>query len=192
MFLSTFVVARLGKFVDPRWIVTCGLILTAFSGWQMAQFDLQMDAVPVMWSGVVQGCGISAVFVPLAGVAFATLSPTLRNEGAAIFSLARNLGSSIGVSIVETVLTRNTQIVHASLTEHLTPFSALVRAQINSGAPTMRSLSALNAQVTEQAAMIAYNDDFKLMMWLSLAALPLVLVLRKAGGPTSPEHVAAE
>jgi DHA2 family multidrug resistance protein len=195
MFLATFVVARLAKLIDARWIVGMGLVLTAFSGWQMTQFDLQMDEATVMWSGIAQGCGTSLVFVPLAGVAFATLSPLLRNEGTALFSLARNLGSSVGISVVETMLTRNTQTVHASLAEHVTPFSAIMRAQMAGGAPGIRSLSALNAQVTEQAAMIAYNDDFKLMMWLTLAAVPLVLLLRKggrAGGNSHSPQVAAE
>jgi len=154
-----------------------------------------MDASTVMWSGVAQGCGTGFVYVPLASAAFATLSTSLRNEGAALFSLSRNLGSSIGISIVETLLVRNTQIVHASLAGHLTPFSPLVRAQMP-GAAGARGLTALNAQVTEQAAMVAYDDNFKMMMWLALAAIPLVLLLRKGGarrgGARSAEPVAVE
>jgi DHA2 family multidrug resistance protein len=155
----------------------------------MSHFDLQMDMYTVMWSGIAQGCGTGMVFVPLAGVAFATLKSSLRNEGAAMFSLSRNLGSSIGISVVETLLTRNTQTAHASLAEHVTPFSPLIHAQ---GAQTLQRLSALNAQVTEQAAMIAYNDNFRLMFWLSLAAIPLLLLLRKGAAPRSNEAVAVE
>jgi DHA2 family multidrug resistance protein len=92
------------------------------------------------------------------------------------------LGSSIGISIVETLLVRNTQIEHAALAEHVTPFSPLARAQL-AGAPGMHGLAAINAQVTQQANMIAYNDNFKLMLWVSLAAMPLVLLLRKGGSP---------
>jgi DHA2 family multidrug resistance protein len=133
------------------------------------------------------------VFVPLAGVAFATLKSSLRNEGAALFSLSRNLGASIGISVVETLLTRNTQTAHASLAEHVTPFSPLMHSQFPGGAPGTRGLSVLNAQVTEQAAMIAYNDNFKLMFWLSLAAIPLLLLLRTGGGaPRSEEAVVVE
>jgi DHA2 family multidrug resistance protein len=190
MFLSTFIIARVAKVIDARYIVGFGLVLTAFSSWQMTQFDLQMDKATVMWSGIAQGCGTSAVFVPLAGIAFATLTSSLRNEGAALFSLARNLGSSVGISIVETMLTRNTQIAHASLAEHVTPFSAISRAQV--GVPGMHGLLALNVQVTEQATMVAYLDDFEMMMWLTLAAAPLVLLLRKSAGSASPPQVAAE
>jgi MFS transporter, DHA2 family, multidrug resistance protein len=186
--LAMLVVARIVKIVDPRWVIAFGFAITAFSGWQMTRFDLQMDEATVMWSGIAQGLGTGLVYVPLAGAAFATLKAAFRNEGAALFSLSRNLGSSIGISVVETLLTRNTQISHASLTEHLTPFSSLLRSQMP-GNRDLHGLSALNAQITEQAAMIAYNDDFKMMMWLTIAAIPLVLLLRKPGAARSDERV---
>jgi MFS transporter, DHA2 family, multidrug resistance protein len=190
--IAMIVISRFSKFVDVRVMIGLGFTLSAFSAWQMSRFDLQMDINTVLWSGLAQGCGTGMVFVPLAGVAFATLKPTLRNEGAAMFSLSRNLGSRIGISVVETLLTRNTQTAHASLAEHVTPFSPLLHAQFPGGVPTLQRLSALNAQVTEQAAMIAYNDNFKLMFWLSLAAIPLVLLLRKGGAPRSDEAVTVE
>jgi MFS transporter, DHA2 family, multidrug resistance protein len=192
--LAMLVVARVVKIVDPRWVIAFGFAMTAYSGWQMTQFDLQMDAATVMWSGIAQGLGTGLVYVPLAGAAFATLQATFRNEGAALFSLSRNLGSSIGISVVETLLTRNTQISHSSLTEHLSRFSSVLRSQMP-GNIDPRGLSALNAQVTEQAAMIAYNDDFKMMMWLTIATIPLVLLLRKPrahGGDRVTEPVVVE
>jgi MFS transporter, DHA2 family, multidrug resistance protein len=191
--IAMIIFARFSKVVDVRLIIGCGFALSAFSAWQMAHFDLQMDMYTVMWSGIAQGCGTGMVFVPLAGVAFGTLKSSLRNEGAAVFSLSRNLGSSIGISIVETLLTRNTQTAHASLAEHVTPFSPLVHAQFPQGAPSLHGLSALNAQITQQATMIAYNDNFKLMLWLSLAAIPLLLILRKGSAvPRSDEAVVVE
>jgi DHA2 family multidrug resistance protein len=190
--IAMLIIARFSKLIDVRWLIGLGFVLSAFSAWQMTRFNLLMDRYPVMWSGIAQGCGTGLVFVPLAGVAFATLKSSLRNEGAALFSLSRNLGSSIGISIVETLLVRNTQVEHASLGEHVTPFSPLVRAQL--GGPGMHGLAALNAQVTEQANMIAYNDNFKLMLWVSLVAAPLVLLLRKAApsGDHSEEQVVVE
>jgi DHA2 family multidrug resistance protein len=151
-----------------------------------------MGTATVVWSGLTQGLGTGFVFVPLASVAFATLAPALRNEGAALFSLMRNLGSSIGISAVETLLTRNTQIVHAGLAAHVTPFGAMARAQPPVGA-TLHSLEIMNAMVTQQAAMIAYNDDFQLMMVMSIVALPLIFLLRKARKNTNAaETVAVE
>jgi DHA2 family multidrug resistance protein len=131
------------------------------------------------------------VYVPLATAAFATLKTTLRNEGAALYSLSRNLGSSIGISIVETLLTRNTQIVHATLAAHVTPFSPLIRAQ-GPGMAAGHGLSAINAEVTRQAAMVAYDDDFKLMMWMAVAAIPLALLLRKGAPRSAADTAAAE
>jgi MFS transporter, DHA2 family, multidrug resistance protein len=127
--------------------------------------------------------------VPLAAATFATLTPALRNEGTSIFSLTRNLGSSIGISVVNTLLTRNTQIMHATLGEHVSRYSPVLRAQMPAGAPSLRTMAGLNATVTEQAAMIAYNNDFRLMMILSLTAIPLVFLLRKTRGSVAPLNI---
>jgi DHA2 family multidrug resistance protein len=190
-FCAMFIVGRLMGKIDTRVIIAAGFALTAFSSWQMAGFDLQMDSSIVIWSGLAQGLGTGFVYVPLAAVTFATLSPVLRNEGTAIFSLTRNLGSSIGISIVETLLTRNTQVVHSTLAEHVTRFSPILRDRLPNGLPSLQTLAGLNAAVTQQAAMIAYNNDFKLMTVLSLASIPLVLLLRK-GRAISAEPVAME
>jgi DHA2 family multidrug resistance protein len=184
-------IGRIAHRLDMRWVICVGFGFAAFSAWQMTRFNLQMDASTVMWSGVAQGIGSGLISVPLAGAAFATLSPTLRNEGAALYSLFRNLGSSVGISVVEALLTRNTEIVHATLVGHLTPYSALMREQMPQGIANVRQLAALNAQVTQQAAMVAYDDNFKLMMWLALAAIPAVLLLRRAR-PDSTQSVGAE
>jgi DHA2 family multidrug resistance protein len=186
---AMFIVGRIIGKVDVRLIIGSGFALTAVSAWQMTGFDLQMDSAMIVWSGLSQGLGTGLVYVPLAAATFATLAPALRNEGTAIFSLTRNLGSSIGISVVNTLLTRNTQIMHATLGEHVTRYSAVVRAQLPDGSPSLRTLVRLNATVTEQAAMIAYNNDFKLMMMLSLAAIPLVFLLRKGRSSAEPVHI---
>jgi DHA2 family multidrug resistance protein len=178
----------MGK-VDIRLIIGTGFALSAFASWQMTGFDLQMDSGMVVWSGLSQGLGTGLVYVPLAAATFATLTPALRNEGTAIFSLTRNLGSSIGISVVNVLLTRNTQIMHATLGERVSRYSPVLRAQLPDGPPSLSTLAGLNATVTEQAAMIAYNNDFKLMMLLSLAAIPLVFLLRKGKGGAEPVHI---
>jgi MFS transporter, DHA2 family, multidrug resistance protein len=175
--------------LDIRVIIGAGFALTAVACWQMTGFDLQMDSARLVWAGVLQGAGVGFVYVPLASAAFATLSPALRNEGTAFFSLVRNIGSSIGISVVNTLLTRNTQIMHAALGEHVNRYNPMLHATLPPGRPTLRTLASLNATVTEQAAMIAYNDNFKLMMVLSVAAIPLVLMLRRGGGNAAPVHV---
>jgi DHA2 family multidrug resistance protein len=183
---AMFLVGRLMGKVDIRLIIAVGFAMAAVSSWQMTGFDVLMDSKMVVWSGVLQGLGTGFVYVPLAAATFATLTPALRNEGTAIFSLTRNLGSSIGISVVNTLLTRNTQIMHATLGEHVSRYSPVLRAQMPDGSPSLHAMAGLNATVTEQAAMIAYNNDFRLMMILSMAAIPLVLLLRKARGSAPP------
>jgi len=195
-FLAMFAVGRLIRRFDGRVIIAVGFALTAISSWQMTGFDLQMDGRIVFWSGFAQGLGTGFVYVPLTTAAFGTLAASLRNEGTAVFSLFRNLGSSIGISAVETLFTRNTQIMHATLAEHVNRFNALAMshlpgaAQLSGGFSSLPALSALNAAVTRQAAMVAYNDDFKLMMILSIAAIPFVFLMRVPRGPV--EAVAIE
>jgi DHA2 family multidrug resistance protein len=191
-FLSMLFVGRLMKQLDMRVVIGIGFVLTALSLWQMTSFNMQMNSATVIWSGVIQGVGMGFVYVPLAAATFATLSPALRNEGTALFSLLRNLGSSIGISIVEALLTRNTQTVHASLGEHITALNPAVQALMPNGIPDAHVLAQLNNTLTRQALMIAYNDDFQLMMILSLAALPLLLLLRKGGAAAKSEPIAIE
>jgi len=189
--IAMLIIGRLIGKIDTRIIIAAGFALTALSLWQMTGFYLQMNSTSVAWSGVMQGFGSGLVFVPLTTATFATLPPQFRNEGTAVFSLSRNVGSSIGISVVETLLTRNTQLMHSRLAENVTPYSDAVHAQ-SGAALTARGLTLLNGGVTEQAAMIAYNNDFKLMMVLSLCAIPLVLLLRSGRPVKGAESVVIE
>lgn len=176
-FAAMFIVGWMMKRVNVRVVLATGFALTAVSLSQMTGFYLQMDQSMIVWSGFLQGLGAGMVFVPLAAVTFATLAPSFRNEGTAIFSLVRNIGSSIGISIVTTMLTRNTQMLHARLAENVTPYFSPMHAGAGS---TNQDVALLNHTVTNQAAMIAYNNDFKMMLVLTLCAIPLVLLLRTA------------
>ncbi len=179
--VSMFIVSRAMSRVDSRLIVAVGFLVTALASWQMTTFNLQMGPATIVFSGLLQGFGTGCVYVPLASAAFATLAPWLRNEGTAVFSLSRNLGSSIGISVVETLLARNTQIAHSSLAQHVSRFNPAIQGRLASAAGQLHALGGLNASVTQQAAMIAYNDNFKLMTWMALAAVPLVLFMRSPG-----------
>ena len=190
--VAMFIVGRLMGRVDTRVIIAAGFALTAVSLWQMTGFYLQMNTSSIVWSGLAQGLGTGFVYVPLAAVTFATLAPQFRNEGTAVFSLIRNLGSSIGISVVETLLTRNTQIMHSRLAEQVTPFSDLLHLQAPSLLGTGQGLAMLNHGVSNQAAMIAYNNDFKLMMVLTLCAIPLVALLRSGRPQKTAEPMVIE
>ena len=188
---AMLIVGRLMGKLDSRLVIIAGFGITAWSLWNMTGFYLQMNTAPIVWSGLAQGLGTGFVYVPLAAVTFATLSPRFRNEGTALFSLIRNLGSSIGISVVEALLTRNTQAMHSSLAEHVTPYGDFMHLQ-SAATATAQGLAMLNQAVTRQAAMIAYNDDFKLMMLLTLCAIPLVALLRSGSPRKDAEPVVVE
>jgi len=178
--ISMVFAGRMVQRVDARLLVATGLVLAAVSLWMMTGFSPQMDRWPVITSGVVQGLGLGLVFVPLSTVAFATLDPKFRAEATSLFSLVRNIGSAIGISIVTVALSRNLQINHAELGAAITPFNPTlgqISPRAAMGDPT--ALSQLDGLVNLQALMVGYLDDFKLMMIVCLSALPLALLLRK-------------
>ncbi len=191
-FIAMFIMGRVGTRLDFRLVLVAGFSLTAVSLWQMTHFNLQMGEPSVIWSGLCQGLGVGFVYVPIASAAFATLAPGLRNEGTAFFSLMRNIGSSIGISMVETLLTRNTQILHARLAEHVTMFNPLTRDELQGAASSTHALAGLDATVTQQAQMLAYNNDFKLMLVLTFLTIPLVFVLRKRRSSAQAAEVLIE
>jgi len=122
------------------------------------------------------------VFIPLNATAFATLPPDLRTDGSSLLNLTRNVGSSIGISVAMTLLARSIQTNHSELAGYVTPeastsFDLSTLDMFQGYGDT--ALAVVNAEVTRQAAMIAYLNDFYLMMWLTLAAVPLVFLMRK-------------
>jgi DHA2 family multidrug resistance protein len=178
---AMLIVGRLVGKVDLRLLLAIGFGITAFSLWQMRGYSLVIGEGDVIWPGVWQGLGIGLVFVPLSAATFATLSPEMRANGTAIYSLVRNVGSSIGISLVETLLTRNTQIAHAALTAHIDDrnpaFQNPAVASLYNPHDALGQLL-LNAEITRQATMIAYIDDFWLMLVMTLAVFPLLLIIR--------------
>jgi DHA2 family multidrug resistance protein len=177
--VSMLIVGRLVGWVDARLLIAIGLGLTAFSLWQMTQYSLVMDTWPIMLSGLIMGFGLGAAMVPSTTLAFATLAPGERNEGTALYALIRNLGNAVGISVVQGLLVHNMQVAHASLAAHITPFS---RALPNlAGATGMKAAVMLNQQVTMQAALIAYIDDFKFLLIAILFTVPLLLFVRRPG-----------
>ncbi len=194
--ISMFLVGRVVRIVDPRILVFGGLSLTATSLWMMSGFSIDMNGWPLITSGVVQGFGLGFVFIPLNTIAFATLDSRLRTEGASLFNLVRNLGSSIGISIMAALLASNIQVNHASLATVINAFNPNLNAnginpQIITTPAGAQLAAQLNGMINGQAAMIAYLDDYKTMFIITLCALPLVLLLRKKTAFSGPPPAAA-
>ncbi len=177
--MSMLIVGRMVGRVDTRLLILSGVSLLVLSMWMMTRWNLDISTASIVWTGLIQGFGLGLLFPPLSTVTFITLDPKLRTEAAGMFSLMRNIGSSIGISIVEALLTRSIQVNHAVLGEHVTQFSPNVRAMAMSGATVLRTgLAGLDAEINRQASTIGYLNDFRLIMWLSAAIVPLVLLLR--------------
>jgi MFS transporter, DHA2 family, multidrug resistance protein len=191
--ISMIVVGRLVGRFDARLLVLLGMGLMALSLWQMSGFSLAMDTRPVIVSGVVQGLALGLIFVPLNTIAFGTLNPKYRTTAAALFNLSRSIGGSIGISIMTLLLARNLQVSHSDLAAHITQYSLPpISPAIVEGAPpiTDTAIAMLDMEINRQALMIAYIDDFKLMMIVSLCAIPLLLLLRKGRAGAPPPVVA--
>jgi len=183
--IAMIIVGRLVGRVDSRLLILTGLSLAGVSLWEMADFTTDVSEWTIIRTGVVQGLGLGFIFVPLSALAFSTLAPELRTEAAGMFSLMRNIGSSIGVSVVTSLLTRYTQVNHENLVRFASPYDPQMQAPWLPdlwNPSTAAGAAALNAEITRQASTIAYLDDFRLMMYVTLLAIPLILLLRRARG----------
>ena len=182
---SMMLVGRLMRTrLDPRWPVVAGLGFVTLSLYLMTGFTLEVTQQELVWTGILQGLGLGLVFVPASALTYATLPPHLRTDGTALFSLSRNLGSSIGISIMTAMLTRNLWINHQQLGERLNP-AALIGQHMPSGGEMAGLPAAVYHTLSAQAAEISYVNDFRLLMWINLLAIPLVFLLKNSNAPRS-------
>jgi DHA2 family multidrug resistance protein len=193
--ISMLLAGKLTGKIDARLLVGIGVALMGISLWMMTGFALDQPSRPVIMSGVVQGLGLGLIFVPLQSLAFETLAPKMRTTAAALLNLSRNIGGSVGISIVSAQLVRMTQVAHAdmasSITEQTIPTvdPTLLQTIAPQGST---ALAVINAEVTRQALFIAYLDDFKLMMLVTFAVLPLLLLMRRGQQTDGPPQVAMD
>lgn len=188
---SMLAVGRLTGRIDTRILLFIGLSLNAWAFYVMTGWTPDVSEGEIIWVGVIQGAGLGFLFPPLSAVALATLPPDRRTEGAGIYNLARNIGSSVGISIVDALLVSNTQANHADISTHVTavnrafqdpsiahflsPFTAAGRA-------------ALDSLITTQAQIIAYIDDYKFLMFATLAVIPLLIVFKAPSSRRGGDH----
>jgi MFS transporter, DHA2 family, multidrug resistance protein len=193
--LAMLLAGRLINRTDPRILMLIGILMIAVSMWWMMGWTPDISVWSLSTTSMAQGFGLGLVFTPLQVVAFATLPVALRTDGTALFSLMRNVGSAIGISVTSFLLAQNTQIMHASLAAQVTPFNRMLQtgaAYLYWNAATAPGLATLNAEITRQASIIAYVDDFKFMLLITLPTALLLLLMRRPGMVTPrAEHTAA-
>lgn len=192
---SMLIAGRLTSRMDTRMLVGTGVILMGASLYMMTGFAIDQSARPVIVSGIVQGLGLGLMFVPLQTLAFETLPIRFRTTSAALLNLSRNVGGSIGISIMSTELVRLTQISHADMAADITQNKLpLAEATLleNFGNYGNVALAYIDSEITRQAVFIAYLDDFKLMMILTFAVLPLLFFMKRSDkirGGEAPIHM---
>jgi DHA2 family multidrug resistance protein len=192
--ISMLAAGKLVGRVDQRILVGLGMALMGWSLHVMTGFAIEQGSTPFIISGVIQGLGLGLIFVPMQSLAFATLEPRARTSAASLLNLSRNIGGSVGISLVATLLARNIQISHADLIGNITELnlpsiSSGVVSQM--GLPATSAIAIADAEINRQAAFIAYLDDFWIMMWVTFASIPLVFLLRPAKPPKPGEPAIA-
>ena len=176
---AMMIAGRLSNKVDARILMAIGIVMLAGSLYRMTGWTPAVSESTVIWNTMLQGAGLGFVFVPLQVIAFATLEPALRTEGTALLSLLRNVGSAIGISVTSALVTRGGQVEHSVLAGFITPLNRAFQGSAAGMMPTTpHAAQVLNGMITRQSEIIAYNNDWKLMMLLSLPMLLLLLLMR--------------
>jgi DHA2 family multidrug resistance protein len=178
MMVAMMLVSRLIGRIDARLLIAIGLIMCAGALWDTTLFTLDVSEDRVIWNGVVLGFGLGLVFPPLTTLTFATIPPRLRTEGAAMNALLRNLGASVGIAVLVSMLARSTQTNRSEMAEHLTPWSG--GWPFGSSMPGAEStlLHVWDLELNRQAAMIGYLNDFRVMTLCTVIVIPLLLFMR--------------
>nr|WP_294551542.1 DHA2 family efflux MFS transporter permease subunit [uncultured Rhodopila sp.] len=188
---AMLIAGRLSNKVDPRLLMAFGIVVLSWSLYRMTGWTPAVSEPEMVWNTILQGAGLGFVFIPLQVIAFTTLEPALRTEGTALLSLVRNVGSAIGISVTGALVTQNGQIEHSVLSGYITPLNRALDPGLSP--VTAHGAQVLNGMLTRQASIIAYNDDWKLMMLTSLPMLLLLLLMRgpkKGTGSGEADHAA--
>ena len=174
--------------VDARALIAFGLFCLGFSSLEMASWNADVGAWPLLWTNFLQGIGGGIILVPIQAIAFPSLEPHRRTEGAAVYSLIRSIGASIGISGALAMHVRASTVTHARLTENIAPYNQALQLQEAHGwnMNSVESLARLQQEIDRQAAVIAYTGDFQMFAYVAFAALALLVFVgkqQKIGGP---------
>jgi MFS transporter, DHA2 family, multidrug resistance protein len=180
--VTTMLTGRLASRIDARLLVATGLLLLSYSYWLMTGWTPDISQREIIIAIVIQGAAMGLLFTPLQVLAFVTLEPSMRTEGAALFSLLRNLGAAIGVSVAMSMLARNTQVMHETIGASLNPFNRALQAvgPVHQwlDPATGHGAALLDRIVNDQAQVIAYANNYVLLIIATVPAWLLLLMMR--------------
>ena len=183
LMIAALICGRVMGRVSARLLVGMGFLIGAYALYEMTLWTPDIPESSVILVGFIQGLSIGFLAIPINIIAFATLPSIIRTEATSIYSLMRNLGSAIGISITGALLQTNTQVNHADIAAGINPFNRALQVAAPShfwNTASAKGMALLNAEVTHQARIIAYIDDFKLMLILGIIVVPLLLLVRSS------------
>jgi DHA2 family multidrug resistance protein len=194
-FVAMMLVGRMLRYIEARTLIVAGLGLTGLSLFYMTGWTDQTGVNEIVTLSIVQGFGFGLVFVPLSTVAFLTLPNHLRTDGTSMLTLMRNVASSIGISIVIAQLTEGSRRTYAILSQHVNPFNHAmqmpdVRSMIDMSTDKGRAMA--DAMLNLQAQMIAFAQDYQMVMIFTLCAIPLAIMIGSSKAALRKQSVAPE
>lgn len=196
------VVGILVSRVDTRILITFGCIVSATALFVMAGWDLQLDYGHAVRARMLQSFGLAFLFIPINVAAFAYVPREKTNMGTGIINLARNIGASVGIATVTTMLDRRAQFHQSRMMENVNDYSASYHNMLNglqaklvaAGSTTAHASAQAHAMiygtVQRQAVMLAFIDNFKMLGVVFFSLIPILLLMRKprVGAGTMPVH----
>jgi DHA2 family multidrug resistance protein len=203
--IATFLVMPLSGLlvtrIDPRILIGGGFLLQGLALWHMSHLNALMSFNDAAFARMLQSVGLPFLFIPISSIAYVGLTPEENNQASALLNMARNLGGTIGISAVQTMLARRSQIHQAQYVETLNPLNpnyrhgvqqiidALVANGQSQWEATRQAGGVLYRELVQQAAMLSYVDTFHVLMIVVFCATPLVLLLKKPGKQPASEVV---
>ncbi len=182
LMLAALICGRLIGKISGRLLVAIGFATGAYALYDMTFWTPDVSEGTMISVGFLQGLSLGFLTIPINLITFATLPSELRTEAAGVYSLMRNLGSAIGISVTGALLATNTQVNHAIIAAEVTPFNRALHSGVAAhvwNPVSVQGAAMLNVEVTRQAQIIAYIDDFKLMLILAILVMPLLLLTRR-------------
>jgi DHA2 family multidrug resistance protein len=199
-FFTTFLVGRLVGKIPFRTMLAFGFFMLALSSFMLSHIELQISQIDIIWPSVVNGIAISFIFVPLTTITMSQLGQQQIGNASGLYNLTRNLGGSIGIAFVTTMLARGAQVHQSLMVSHLTPYDPAFVAQLSAArqslllhtdpaTATTQAYAALYGVLDQQSHLWAFVDNFYLFGLLALAGLPALLLLQKVKKPAAKPPV---